>query len=113
MQFKLVAADPFGPQFEISLSSFPARLGRSLEAEVSLDDRWLSRYHCEIVEDDGQYVVRDLNSKHGTFINEQPIEEAPLRPGDELRIGLSRFIARFECPDRGNSDAQPSSMVPR
>ena len=44
---------------------------------------------------DGGVVLRDLGSKHGTFVNETPIDAAEVQPGDEIRVGLSRFVVRF------------------
>ena len=37
-------------------------------------------------------MVRDLNSKHGTFVNGVRVKEAPLMSGDRLTVGRSRFI---------------------
>ncbi len=94
---------------EISLARLPIVIGRGAEAEVCLDDRWVSRRHCQIDEVDGQLVVRDLGSKHGTLLNDRPIRESVLMPGDRLTVGLSEFLAathdhlesEFEGRDRG------------
>lgn len=79
----------------IELPNLPATIGRSDESDVQLDDRWLSRQHCELDVRDGEVVLRDLGSKHGTFVNETPIDAAEVQPGDEIRVGLSRFVVRF------------------
>ena len=42
-------------------------------------------------------MVRDLGSRHGTFVNWQPVaSEVPLLPGDELCVGLSHFVAVYD-----------------
>jgi pSer/pThr/pTyr-binding forkhead associated (FHA) protein len=95
VKLKLLCQDPLASPRELTLDRFPIELGRGEAAGVRIDDRWLSRRHCELREEAGTIVIRDLNSRHGTFINGQPVGESPLRPGDELCIGLSHFIAVY------------------
>lgn len=63
-------------------------LGRSPQCEIVIDEAAVSRKHCEIVWEYVQYVVRDLGSANGTFVNGQHITEAALRNGDLIEIGL-------------------------
>lgn len=81
---------------EIILDRFPAVLGRGAESSTRLDDRWLSRRHCEMSELDGFIYVRDLGSKHGTFVNGTRVREALVYPGDHLQIGLIDFAVAYE-----------------
>jgi pSer/pThr/pTyr-binding forkhead associated (FHA) protein len=95
MKLHLVSSDPLALCRQFELSSFPVVLGRGEAASVKIDDRWLSRTHCELRCEGGSFVVRDLGSKYGTFVNGRRIREATLEPGDELGIGLSKFVARL------------------
>ena len=79
---------------------FPFVIGRSRDADIMLDDRWVSRRHCVIEEQDGRLVVRDLGSKHGTFVNDGLIRESVLLPGDKLNLGLTTLVAVYDLPDR-------------
>jgi pSer/pThr/pTyr-binding forkhead associated (FHA) protein len=45
---------------------------------------------------DDVLMVRDLGSKHGTFVNGRSVLEAELRPGDLLNIGITRFLVEYE-----------------
>jgi pSer/pThr/pTyr-binding forkhead associated (FHA) protein len=103
---KLVAANPTGSCAEIRLAEFPLRLGRSPDVDVSIDDRWVSREHCEIDLVDDALLVRDLNSKHGTFVNGRPIHRASLKAGDMLALGLSKFVVQceYQRSNRANPD---------
>jgi pSer/pThr/pTyr-binding forkhead associated (FHA) protein len=93
---KLIASgSPCSPP-EIPLTCFPVRVGRRPGSDVCLADRWVSREHCEINCEDDVLIVRDLGSKHGTFVNGQSVEMARLCPGDELSVGLSRFRVQYE-----------------
>ena len=93
---KLIATDSLVSSREIALTEFPLRLGRGPEADVQVGDRWVSREHCEIDCVDDVLMVRDLGSKHGTFVNGRSVLEAELRPGDLLNIGITRFLVEYE-----------------
>ena len=97
MQAKLVALEHAGE--DILLRSFPVVIGRNPDSGIAIDDRWVSRRHCEIDEADGVLVVRDLGSKHGTLVNNEAIVEAKLFPGDKLSLGMTSFVASYKVPD--------------
>ncbi len=65
-------------------------IGRSYDCDIVLPERQVSRYHAEIQRDDGGYLLRDLGSKNGTFVNGQRVEGEPhrLSDGDEIQIAL-------------------------
>ncbi len=68
-------------------------LGRHPESEIFLDDITVSRRHAEIVRGEAGYVIRDVGSLNGTYLNRERIEqEAPLAPGDEVQIGKFRMV---------------------
>jgi pSer/pThr/pTyr-binding forkhead associated (FHA) protein len=104
VKLRLVCRDPLAAQPEILLDSFPVELGRGAESAVRIDDRWLSRRHCRLDLVGGVVQVRDMASRHGTFINGQAIRESQLMPGDELCIGLTHFVAEYE-PELAHADA--------
>ena len=56
----------------------------------------VSRQHCQIFERDGVLVVRDNESLNGTFIDNEKITEAILKPGDKLTVGPLTFVAVYE-----------------
>ena len=78
-------------------------LGRALEADVRVNDTKVSRRHARInaVSDDQDenvnYVLTDLNSRSGTFLNGQNISQEILQNGDKITIG--DHILRFELLD--------------
>ena len=67
-----------------------------------MEDQWVSRRHCELNELNGILVVRDLGSKHGTYINGMRVSEAPLLPEDKLTVGLTSFVACYRGSDWSN-----------
>src|SRR5260370_30310660 len=69
-----------------------ASLGRNRKNTIVLQDRHASRWHAEIVREDGRWVLRDRETLNGTLLNKQRIREpAPLSDGDEIRIGDTRM----------------------
>jgi hypothetical protein len=65
------------------------RVGRTAEAAVHIPDTSLSRLHAELAPLDGVWVVRDLGSTNGTFLNGEPLgrAQARVRPQDVLQFG--------------------------
>jgi pSer/pThr/pTyr-binding forkhead associated (FHA) protein len=57
-------------------------IGRHLGNDIVFHEDFLSRYHAEIVNDDGSYVLYDKNSTSGTFVNGKKIEKCLLNSGD-------------------------------
>jgi len=66
-------------------------IGRSPECEIFLDDVTVSRRHAVLVNRDGQFLIEDLGSLNGTFLNRRRIESGELKDGDELQIGKYRL----------------------
>jgi pSer/pThr/pTyr-binding forkhead associated (FHA) protein len=61
--------------------------GRHPESDIFLDDVTVSRRHAEFRREDGRFVIRDVGSLNGTYVNRQRVEETELANGDELQIG--------------------------
>ncbi|MDQ4129647.1 MAG: zinc-ribbon and FHA domain-containing protein [Actinomycetota bacterium] len=68
------------------------RAGRHPDSDIFLDDITVSRRHAEIVRVDDGFVVRDVGSLNGTYLNRERIEEAKLANGDELQIGKFKLV---------------------
>jgi hypothetical protein len=69
------------------------RAGRHPDSDIFLDDITVSRRHLEITPaGDGTYVVHDLGSLNGTYVNRERIDEAKLAPGDEVQIGKFKLV---------------------
>jgi hypothetical protein len=66
-------------------------IGRSPDCDVFLDDVTVSRRHAEIVREGDAYVIRDLGSLNGTFVNRSRIESSTLSADDEVQIGKYRM----------------------
>lgn len=61
-------------------------LGRRLENQIVIDDPRVSRNHAQLRASRGQYILCDLNSTGGTFVNGQRITQSILQPGDVISL---------------------------
>ena len=62
-------------------------LGRDDACQVKLLGKETSRQHAEIRRDGPVYILRDLKSRNGVFVNGAQVKEAPITPGQVLRLG--------------------------
>src|SRR5215831_13795560 len=84
-------------------------LGRHPNNTMRLLDREVSKEHAVIQRVAGSYVLRDLASSNGTFVNGRRIRELKLRDGDEISLGNSRFI--FHEGERERSTSPNVTVV--
>ena len=86
-----------GTRFALERRRHP--LGRHPDSDIFLDDITVSRRHAEIERVAAGYVVRDVGSLNGTYVNRERIEEdAALDHGDELQVGKFKLVF-FIGPD--------------
>ena len=74
------------------LSSEVTTAGRSPDSEIFLDDVTVSRRHAEVTRTAQGFLVRDVGSLNGTYVNRERIEELLLSDGDEVQIGKYRLV---------------------
>lgn len=67
-------------------------VGRHPDSEIFLDDITVSRRHAEFLRSAEGYVVRDVGSLNGTYVNRERIDAVPLSSGDEVQIGKFKLV---------------------
>src|ERR1700752_3866230 len=67
-------------------------IGRETNANLCLADASVSRRHSKIEKQDEGFVITDLESLNGTFVNDAPVRSRVLEHGDRVRIGDSQFV---------------------
>ncbi len=83
----VVQGGPQSGQFYVLNQKTTTCLGRARANDVVLDDVSVSGQHCRIRFENGHFVLHDLKSTNGTFVNEQRVQRQPLKPGDVLKLG--------------------------
>src|SRR5688500_13809885 len=99
-QVRVKSGTNAGSTFEVGEA--PLLIGRDDGAEIQVLDQGVSRRHAEIFRMGEMFFIRDLDSRNGTFVNEERIKEELLRDGDEVRIG-STVMAFEDSPSPGFS----------
>ena len=71
-------------------------IGRGEEATIQLEDQRASREHCKISLVEGKFVLTDLESSNGTYVNGEKVTEKSLEKGDKIQIGDAVFEFQME-----------------
>ncbi len=95
MDLVLVNVRADGRQLDVPVKRAHTVIGRRDDCQVRISLANVSRQHCEIVEENGSFTLRDLGSSNGTFVNGQRAQEATLSPGDVLTVGDAVFVVRL------------------
>ncbi len=105
----LTIETPTGPR-QLGLSDQPMTIGRSGDNILVLGDHLASRYHCVIEQVNGDYQLRDLQSRNGTKLNGEVITRTRvLRPGDAIQIGDT--VLRFAVAPPPAGEGEPVAPV--
>jgi signal transduction histidine kinase len=94
--FVIQGADQ-GKRFELS-GDRPLALGRDGSNPIRLHDHEVSRRHAEVRPGAEFFQIVDLGSANGTFLNGRAIQRAPLRSGDQLRLGQTVMLFHEGTP---------------
>jgi two-component system, NtrC family, response regulator HydG len=84
----------------------PVIIGRETSATLCIADSSVSRRHSKIEREDETFVIEDLASLNGTFVNDVPVKRRTLQHGDRVRIGDVQFIFLMQ-----DSDVSASSPI--
>lgn len=89
---------PLNPQLivngrqSILLNRDIVNIGRGRDNHLVVDDPHVSRHHAQLRLRFGRFVLFDTQSRGGTLVNDQPVEEHTLHPGDVIGIGETRLL---------------------
>jgi phosphoserine phosphatase RsbU/P len=90
---------PLFTPFRQPLEGKAVSIGRASDCSIPVKDRYLSRRHAEIIAQPDGWVLKDLGSANGTYVNGSRVErDVPLKPGDRIRLGDTEIL--FETPER-------------
>ncbi len=86
-------------------------VGRVEDNVFQISEPSVSSHHCEILLKGTDVVVKDLNSTNGTFINGDRISEAPLKPGQTLRLG--NVDLKIDGPSNAKKALDATMVIPQ
>ena len=92
----VVISDSSGTEIKHQIKTSECILGRGEGSDIIINDPETSRKHCAIDIYENKFVIRDLESTNGTYINDTRIKEDLLKEGDRIRIGntLLTFVVK-------------------
>jgi phosphoserine phosphatase RsbU/P len=85
---RLVVIEPSGVRREVPISASPFRIGRQAGGELMLRDSRISRQQAQILAENGNWILEDLGSRHGTFVNGEKALRHELHPQDRIDFGM-------------------------
>ena len=88
------------------------RLGRQLDNDIVFNEESVSRNHAEIRCENGKYILNDLLSTSGTFVNSRRIERCVLNSGDLISLANVQFMFVNNNPRLTNASAHPTRRLP-
>ena len=74
-------------------------IGRLGSNDLCLEDPFVSRHHCVIRNEGDEYLIEDLNSVNGTYLNGERVNAGSLNEGCLIAIGISRFLFKLQNPE--------------
>jgi len=95
------------PRAEWEFEKEEVRIGSMDDNDIVLRDDTVSRYHCKIVQEDTSYLLVDLGSTNGTFINGTQLAakvRTKVNPGDRIRFDTEEFETRAVSPEAPADD---------
>jgi hypothetical protein len=109
---------PINPNLVINQHVIPltkplVNLGRSLDSDIVLDDQYASRHHAQLRLRFGRYMLFDVQSRSGTFVNDVGVREHELNTGDVIRIGETRIIYMEDSNPHPLNPDTPTQSIDR
>ncbi len=96
----------------VELSRPVMRIGRSDDCDIVIDDVAVSSHHARLERlVDGAWLLTDLGSANGTMVNEQPVTQARLNPGDIVNFGETNLRYSLGSAPAAAPSAPPASEV--
>ncbi|TAM80869.1 MAG: FHA domain-containing protein [Acidobacteria bacterium] len=90
---RLIVTDTSGGVREVEISKSEFTMGRQSDNDLVLFESRISRHHAHIVKTSQGYLLEDVGSRHGTFVNGTLVASCLLKSGDQISLGVAETYA--------------------
>ena len=108
-ELAIVTGKPEGKT--LSFTKAPISVGRGEDADFLVEDRHASKINCHIVRENNEFFVVDNSSTNGAFLNDEKIDRAQIKNGDQVRIGETTF--QFRCKQEEPVEEDRTVILPQ
>src|SRR2546425_2360836 len=98
-----------GQENVLPLVAAEVLIGRKGDADVVLPNQHVSRHHAKLVRTEDGYRLQDLQSTHGTFVNETRVEQHLLKHGDRISLGKDRVDLHYVVGEARSLKSKPDT----
>ena len=99
--YKLISKDGTNPKQEFELTQTEIIIGRDPGADIILSTAVVSRRHARFTRQGEDYIIEDLGSSNGTFVNDRKLDQPfTLKSGDQIRLGQTTRLIYEISPIR-------------
>src|SRR5687768_860233 len=88
---RLLVTSPPEAAGYIFLEKSEMLMGREIGCDIQISDQQSSKHHAKIYKERNYYIIQDLASSNGTFVNDRKIKKQRLEVGDVIRIGNFQY----------------------
>jgi hypothetical protein len=82
----------------LPLTGEAVTMGRALDNDLILEEATVSRHHARLVRRGDHWLLEDLGSTHGSYLNGHRVSVTLLRAGDEVRLGAAVLLLSADAP---------------
>jgi serine phosphatase RsbU (regulator of sigma subunit)/pSer/pThr/pTyr-binding forkhead associated (FHA) protein len=112
---QLYWTSPDGQENALQLIAAEVLIGRKGDADIVLNNQHVSRHHAKLVKTADGYFIQDLNSTHGTYVNEARIaaqvEQHALKHGDKISLGKDRIDLHYVVGERVKQNKSDTTQI--
>ncbi len=96
MDVRLVYVTRHGRQKFFPIKKEITLLGRHVDCDLQVPVKDVSREHCQLIKEADKFLVRDLDSANGTFVNGKQVTETSIKAGDQISVGQITFVVQID-----------------
>lgn len=97
---------------ECAVGTHPVTIGRLPDNGLVIDNPAVSGRHARVYREGNHYVLEDLKSTNGTFVNDKPIARHTLLEGDKVLVGKHTLVFTQQGGEQGEEEPKAEAFVP-